>query len=330
MSALDIIYTVFRMVVFPGIIFLFAYSLFCEWLDRKLYARMQNRRGPMHTGWFGILQPFADFIKLMAKEDISPEGTDHRVLAAAPIVALAAAMTAFMYIPVSGGRSIYPFQGDLVIVLYLLTIPTVALFVVGWYSKNLFGAQGAVRCLTQLFSYEIPLLLVMLAPAMLAGSWSIADIVAYQVANPYAFFVLIPGFAVALVALQGKLERIPFDLPEAETEIVAGPLVEITGRKLAIFRLVFDIEMVVVAALMSAIFLGASASRWGIPGFAFFLASTLIIVFILAVMRTLFARVRIDQMTDFCWKYLAPLALLQILLVVLLKAYAGSMGWGWI
>lgn len=310
------------LLVFPGLIFLLLYSIFCEWVDRKLYARFQNRVGPP------IYQPFADFIKLMAKDDITPEGVSHGIMATVPLIAFAAAITAFMYIPIIGSTALSSFQGDLIVVLYLLTIPTLALFFAGWYSKNLFGTVGAMRCMTQLFSYEVPLLLVMLGPAILAGSWSITDIVNYQVAHPWVVLATQPlGFMVALVALQGKLERIPFDLPEAETEIVGGPLVEFTGRKLAIFRLVFDMEMVVVASLISVLFLGGFMQYGPVPGIVFFFVYTLIIVFILACLRTLFARIRIDQMTVFCWKYLAPLAIIQLLVVVLIKAY-GS-GWGW-
>jgi NADH-quinone oxidoreductase subunit H len=319
---MDMLPIALYLLVFPGLLFLLLYSIFCEWVDRKLYARFQNRVGPP------IYQPFADFIKLMAKDDITPEGVSGKVMAAVPIIAFAAAITAFMYIPIIGLTSLSSFQGDLIVVLYLLTIPTMALFFAGWYSKNLFGAVGAMRCMTQLFSYEVPLLLVLLGPAILAGSWSITDILNYHVAHPWIVLATQPlGLMVALVALQGKLERIPFDLPEAETEIVAGPLVEFTGRKLAIFRLVFDVEMVVVASLISVLFFGGFMPYGPVPAIVFFFVYTIIIVFILACLRSLFARIRIDQMAVFCWKYLAPLAIIQLLVIVLIKAY-GS-GWGW-
>ncbi|MFA6549660.1 MAG: complex I subunit 1 family protein, partial [Candidatus Margulisiibacteriota bacterium] len=157
----------FSILVFPGFIFLSVLGLFAEYFDRKLYARLQNRVGPP---WF---QPLADFIKLLSKSEIIPEEADRRMFVLAPVFALAATATAFLYIPLWSASSLFSFQGDLIVVLYLLTIPTLTFFLGGWYSRSLYATIGAIRSITQLFAYEIPLLLGVLAPALLASSWSL-------------------------------------------------------------------------------------------------------------------------------------------------------------
>jgi NADH-quinone oxidoreductase subunit H len=240
------------MLVFPGFLFLMAYGMICEWFDRKLYARFQNRVGPP---WF---QPEADFIKLLSKEEIIPEAADKVMFRLLPIFSLAAILTAFLYLPIWSTSAVYRFEGDLLVVFYLLTIPTLTMFLAGWNSTSLFSALGSVRNLTQLFAYEVPLLLSLLGPGLLAGTWSVSGINVFFLHHPELLAVNIIGFLVALVAIQGKLERVPFDIPEAETEIISGSLTEFGGRLMALFRLSTDLELVVLATLVSAIFLGGS------------------------------------------------------------------------
>ncbi len=306
--------------LFPGFLFLLAYAFFLEYLDRKLYARMQNRVGPP------LLQPFADFVKILGKEVIDPKGVDRRAFDLAPILALAAVMTAFLYVPIVGNSPL-AFQGDLVLVLYLLTIPTIALFLIGWLSRNVYSTIGGVRAVTQLFIYEVPFYMAMLAPALMAGTWSISGIVAWQQRNLW-FAVFQPiGLIVALIGLQAKLERPPFDIPEAETEIVAGPTTELTGRRLALMRLTMDVSLVVGSALVAALFLGGPLLPWTfspdwvgwILGFAVFLVKTLAVLLVLATIKTATGRIRIDQLNDVGWKYLATAAIVQVAIVLLLN-----------
>jgi NADH-quinone oxidoreductase subunit H len=302
-----------QILVFPGFLFLIGFALTSEQLDRFLYARMQNRVGPP---WF---QPLADLIKLSSKEEVLPEGADRTVFRLMPIVALTAVVTASFCIPVWSSRAISSFSGDLLVVLYLLTIPTLTFFLGGWFSQSLYSLIGAARAITQLFAYEIPLLLAILSPAMLAGTWSISEISAFYAERWHLVFVNVIGFGVAVVALLGKLERVPFDSPEAETEVVAGSFTEYSGRLLALFRLGIDIEMVVGASLIAAVFLPFGLGlHWSIA-FALYLVKVEAIVFLISVIRTVVARLRIDQMIDFCWKYLAPLALLQLVINLFLK-----------
>lgn len=306
---------IFNIVVFPGFLFLLGFALAGEWLDRKLYARMQNRMGPP---WF---QPLADIVKLSAKEDTIPQGADRTVFKMMPVVALTATVVSVFYIPLWSTAALSAFTGDLIVVLYLLTIPTLTFFLGGWFSRSVYSLIGAARALSQLFAYEIPLLLAVLSPAMLAGSWSISEIAAFYAERWYLVPVNIIGFLVSMVALLGKLERVPFDIPEAETEVVAGSFTEYGGRFLALFRLCVDVEMIVGASLIAAIFLpfGLGLAPW--LAFIIYLIKVEVLILLISFMRTIMARLRIDQMIDFCWKYLAPAAFLQLVVNLLLKGY---------
>jgi NADH-quinone oxidoreductase subunit H len=296
----------YNILVFPGLIFLGVFGLAAEFIDRKIHARMQNRVGPP---WF---QPVADIIKLSAKEDLIPAEANAAMFKLAPILAMAAVLAAFLHLPIWGTQPLVSFPYSLVVVVYLLTLPTLAFFLAGWYSTSLYSMIGAVRTLTQLFAYEVPLLLAVLAPAVLAHTWSLAGMAAYYDAHPaFAAFNVI-GFLVALVALQGKLERVPFDIPEAETEIVGGTFTEYSGRLLGMFRLAIDMECVVGCSLLAAVFLPFGLGLPPAAGFALYFVKVLLVLVLLTLLRTVMARLRIEQMVEFCWRYLAPAALLQI------------------
>jgi NADH-quinone oxidoreductase subunit H len=303
----------FSILIFPGLLFISVLALFAEFLDRKIYARLQNRVGPP---WF---QTFADLIKLLAKEDIVPCQANAKMFSWAPLFALAAVVTVFLYIPLWKNGFLFSFNGDIIMILYLLTIPTLAFFVGGWYSTSLFARIGSVRAITQLFSYEVPLFMSILSSAFLANTWSLAEMVNFYIGHPvYCLFNLI-GFAVSVVALLGKLEKVPFDIPEAETEIVAGAFTEYSGRLLAILRLTINIEMVAGAALLVAVFFPFGLGLSPKSGFALSVLEIALVIALLSLLRTIVARLRLDQMINFCWKYLVPLAFAQLLLNLILK-----------
>jgi NADH-quinone oxidoreductase subunit H len=178
---------------------------------------------------------------------------------------------------------------------------------------------GAARALTQLFAYEIPLLLSVLAPAVLANSWSISEISAFYAEHWYWTPVNLIGFLVAMVAMLGKLERVPFDIPEAETEVVAGSFTEYGGRLLALFRVCVDVEMIVGTSLVAAVFLPFGLGLPAGLSFVLYLVKVELLILFISFLRTIMARLRIDQMIDFCWKYLAPVAFLQLVVNLLLK-----------
>jgi NADH-quinone oxidoreductase subunit H len=307
--------------LFPGFLFLLAYAMLFEFLDRRIAARMQHRVGPP------LFQPFADFVKMLGKEVIDPQGVDRPVFDAAPVIALAAVMTAFLYIPVVSASPL-AFQGDLVFVLYLLALPTIILFVMGWLSRNIYSAIGGVRAVTQMFIYEVPFFLALLTPALMAGTWSISEIVSWQQDHLW-FMVLQPiGFVVALIGLQAKLERTPFDIPEAETELVAGPWTELTGRRLAFMHLASDLSCVTGCALIAALFLGGPLIPWVIApvwlglvlGFFLFLAKTLAVLLILSSIKVATGRIRLDQLNTIGWKYIASAALVQVAIVLVMNS----------
>jgi len=314
--------TLLYLLVYPGLLFLFVYGTFCEWFDRKVYARLQNRMGPTHTGRFGLLQPVADFFKLLAKEDIVPERADKTLFSLLPIFGIAIVGAAGLLLPVWNFDLAVPgptsFSGDIIVLLYLLSLPTLIFFLAGWSSTNFFSIIGGTRVLTMLFGYEVPLFLAVLSPAVLAGSWRLAEIAAFYQARPLLAFANLLGFVVALIAVQAKLERTPFDIPHAETEIVGGTFTEYSGKKLALFRLMIDIEMVVSAGLLATVFLGGFPGG-ALLGFVSFLIKTLVVIFLLALIRAMTSRIRVDQVVLFAWKYLAPLAVAQLLAVILIK-----------
>lgn len=303
----------FNIVVFPGFLFLGAAGLASEFIDRKLYARLQNRVGPP---WF---QPFADLVKLVSKEDVVPSEANPRMFKAMPIFALTATITAIFYIPLWHTQALYSFNGDLIVTIYLLTIPTLTYFLGGWYSTSLYSKIGAIRSLTQLFAYEVPLLMCILAPALLADTWSLSEMALFYSRHHWYWVFNIIGFMISIIALLGKLEKVPFDIPEAETEIVAGAFTEYSGRLLALFRLSIDIEAIVGASLIAAIYLPFGLELAPIFGFMAYLAKLLFIIAIMSLSRAVFARLRMDQMMAFCWKYVAPFAFLQMLICLIMK-----------
>jgi NADH-quinone oxidoreductase subunit H len=302
-----------KLLVVPGFLFLSSYGMIFEFLDRKIYARLQNRIGPP---WY---QPLADFLKLVGKETIIPAGANRGMFQTVPLISITAVATAFIYVPVFGTASSWSFEGDLIIVLYLLTLPTLAAFLAGWYSRGVYATIGSIRTLTQFFAYEVPLFMALLAPALIAGTWSISGIMLFYSEHPLYILINIPVLFIALVSGQGKLERSPFDAPEAETEVVSGALVEYSGKLFAILRLSVDCELVVIASLLSAIFMPFMTNIPMIDIVLYFIKTIAVLMF-LAIMRAVMARLRMDQMVRFCWKYLTPTAVLQIILNLVIRS----------
>ena len=289
---------------FPGGLFLIASGMVFEYLDRKLVARFQNRYGPR---WF---QPLADVVKLLAKEEIFPAGVVKSLFVALPVVALAAALTAALYVPLFGFKPVFNFQGDLIVTLYLLSMMTLCIGLAGANTEDRFSLIGATRALTQLFSYEAPFLLALLGPAIALGTWNITSINA-GAANQTWFILAQPiGFVVALVGLMGKLELPPFDAPEAETEIVAGAFTEYSGRGFALFKIGRDVELVIGLTLVASFYLGGFTSPLD------FLWKTLALLLVTAALQSLFARLRIDQTVGLWWRVGVILVLLQLVVII--------------
>jgi NADH-quinone oxidoreductase subunit H len=293
-----------NLLFFPGGLFLLLCGLAYEWVDRKLLARLQNRYGPR---WF---QPLADTLKLLAKEEIVPDGVNATLFIGLPIVALASGLTAALYVPLVGFAPAHGFSGDLIVTLYLLSLLTLCMGLAGANTIDRFSLVGATRTLTQLFSYEAPFMLALLGPAIVAGSWQIGTIAGY--ATGRWLLVTQPlGFLAALIGLMGKLELPPFDAPEAETEIVAGALTEYSGRGLALFRLGKGIELVIGLTLIAAFYLG------GVTNPLLFFAKTLALLLVIVGLQSLLTRLRIDQTVGLWWRYGVLAVLVQWLVVIL-------------
>ncbi|PVX23253.1 MAG: NADH-quinone oxidoreductase subunit H [Candidatus Bathyarchaeum sp.] len=322
--AIDLIFLV-RTLVFPGFLFLLALVLFFDWFERKVAARFQNRMGPSYAGPFGILQPIADYIKLFSKEDITPKQTNKMLFVVAPILAFSLFVFALFYIPIDGSNVILnsSFEGDLLLVLLLVTLANFGIFLSGWASLNPYSGIGATRILTQFLGYDIPLILLAIGPAFLAKSLSLVSITASQSAVP--FILLIPWSCVLfIIVLQAELEKDPFDIPHAETEIVGGYETEYSGRKLAFIKLSEDFQFLIGASLVTVLFLGGfhgpvllgPAEVWYV---FWFIVKTLGVVFVLEYVGNVSARLRIDQVVHGNWKLLIPLSILSLALTVLVE-----------
>lgn len=304
---MTILREILTLTLFPAGLSLILAGLLFTWADRKLVARFQNRLGPR---WF---QPLADAVKLLAKEEVLPEGVTPFLFHTLPLLGLAAALTASLYIPTWGLAPAFSFRGDLIVTVYLLSLLTLSIGLAGANTRNRFSLIGATRALTQMFAYEAPFMLALLGPAVVAGSWQIAEITGYAVNHTWFIITQPLGFFVALIGLMGKLELPPFDSPEAETEIVAGPLTEYSGRGLAIFHLGKGVELVLGLTLVAAFYLG------GVSNPLFFLLKTVILLLFLTGLQTLFTRLRIDQTVGLWWRYGAVFVLVQWLLLIVVR-----------
>ncbi|HDQ34750.1 MAG TPA: NADH-quinone oxidoreductase subunit H, partial [Chloroflexi bacterium] len=203
--------TAFTLLIFPGLGFIVLCAWLFDWLDRRIIARFQGRVGPP---WY---QPVADFIKLLAKEDILSTGINPALSTALPVLSLASVLTVSLYIPVARTAPV-SFEGDLIVVLFLLSIPALAYFLAGWISGGVYGILGANRSLLQYFSYEVPFLMALSGPAILGNSWRIAQIAQQQVGTTWNLALQPLGFILAVVGLIGKLKRDPLDIPKAKSE----------------------------------------------------------------------------------------------------------------
>lgn len=322
MTSLQSFTALVDVLVFPGLLFLVLLSLFYEWVDRKFVARLQNRYGPLYTGPSGILQPFADLVKLLSKEDIEPKSVDHGIFRTVPILILALPLLGLLIVPISSQTAVISFEGDLIFLIFLLTLIAASVFLAGYASANRFSTIGGLRAALQMLGYEVPLSVSLIGPAVVAGSLSISKIVEWQMRAGLWMVVLQPvGFAVCIIGFLAELEKIPFDIPEAETEIVAGWKTEYSGRKLALFRLAGDVEMVLACGLLTALYLGGPAAPTPWLSIVWFLIKSTAVLLIFSNLRALFARFRIDQMVGGCWKYLVPLSVVQLIALELMLGH---------
>src|SRR5213596_2753720 len=311
-------------------------------LERKILARMQNRYGPNRVGPFGLFQPVADGIKMLIKEDIVPARADKLVHFLAPILIAAAAILALGVIPY--GRNMTPFTIDGGILFFFAVGSTteLAVFMAGWGSNNKFSMLGAMRAIAQMVSYELPLILTTLPVVMIVGALSPDAIVAAQ--GGYSFgvlphwFVTTPWGAAAFILffISGLVEsnRTPFDVPEGESEIVAGHMTEYSGFKYATFFMAEYIGMFAITGLAATLFLGGWHSPLSvlefIPSYVWFFAKLGTLLFVYVWLRGTLPRTRIDQIMNFAWKFMLPMAFTCIIAAAVWHyAGRGLRGWLW-
>ena len=294
-------------------------------LERKILARIQNRLGPNRVGPFGLLQPAADGIKMLIKEDIVPARADKVVHFLAPIMIAATATLALGIIPY--GRNMTPFSIDGGILFFFAIGSTTELsvFMAGWGSNNKFSMLGAMRAIAQMVSYELPLILTVLPVVMVTGSLTVDAIVAAQ--NGYSlgviphWFVLTPwgaaAFMLFFVSALVESNRTPFDVPEGESEIVAGHMTEYSGFKYAIFFLGEYLGMFAVSGLAVTMFLGGWHAPFSflqfVPSYLWFFAKLSVLIFVFIWVRGTLPRTRVDQVMNFAWKFMLPMAFACIL-----------------
>ena len=300
---------------------LFAYLTLAE---RKILGRIQNRPGPNRTGWFGLLQPFADGVKALTKEDVVPSSADGVLHFLAPVVLVALSLLGFAVIPF--GRHLIAAELDAAVLYFFAAgaATELAVFMAGWASHNKYSLLAAMRALAQLISYELPLLLSFVPVVMLAGTLSTTQIVAAQGGWIRGFiphwFVLTPwgfaGFVIFMMAALAESNRSPFDLPEAESELIAGHLTEYSGFKYALFFMAEYFGMCGLSGMAVTLFLGGWQApcaflEW-IPSYAWFGAKLLTLLLGFIWVRATLPRLRMDQLTRLAWKFLVPLALLNL------------------
>ena len=285
-------------------------------LERKFAARMQSRIGPYRVGPHGLLQPIADAVKLMMKEDIVPVAADRPVYNLAPIVFLIPCMLIFATVPFAPGLGVADLNIGVLFFLAVSAMEIVGLFMAGWGSNNKYALLSAMRAVNQVISYDLPFIFASLVPVVLAGSLRLSDIAAAQEG---LWFVLFPvvgqlGFITFIVSTVAAENRAPFDILEAESELVAGFRVEYSGMKFALIQLGEYAHIVGASFLGALLFLGG----WNGPGPewlgpVWFLAKALVVFLLVTWVRWSFVRIRVDQILTLSWKVLLPFSLLLLL-----------------
>lgn len=318
----------FRAIVMPGLIFILLALIFTVWFTRKIWARVQDRRGPTHVGKYGGYQLFADAIKLMAKEIIIPDKAKRWMYRILPSLLLVIVLIPFAFIPWdpywnimgSPGSAFPDLSVSLVLVFAILTAVPVFSLLIGWVSGSKYSLIGGFRAANNQFAAEIPMVISSVGPAMLAGSLSMFAIVQAQTSIWY--IVLLPiNFVTFLVAAIASVGTFPMDAPVADSEIIFGWRTELSGIYFTVVYFAEFAEQMLYSALMVALFLGGFNGLAFLPGIVNFLIKWLIVFFLFVVVTSSFYRLRQDQVVHLCWKYLLPLSVLNVVLVMFAIVY---------
>jgi len=314
-----LVFTIIILAFVVGMVMAFIYT------ERRAMARMQARLGPNRTGPFGVLQPVADAIKVLLKEDIIPNKADKLVYWLAPAVAFTPALMIFAVIPFQNGALLADLNIGILYVAAVSSVTAVGIFMAGWSSSNKYSLLGAMRDVAVVVSYEVPLVLSIASVVLIAGSLSLNQIV---VSQTIPFILLQPlGFIIFFLAGSAEINRSPFDLLEADSEIVAGFHTEYSGMKFAMFYLVEYAEALALSCIITTLFLGGWRGPF-LPPWLWFVIKVMAVFFLMVWVRTTLPRVRIDQLMALAWKVLFPLALLNLLFTAIqVLAIPMAMSW---
>ncbi len=302
-----------------------AAALILIYVERKMAGRIQMRLGPMRTGPYGILQSVADALKLLMKEDLRPRTADRWVFELAPFVVFVPTFVVLVSLPFTANLFVRNLELGLFYFVAVSGLPIVGLLMAGWGSDNKYALLGAVRAAAQLISYEIPLVLAIVAVAMVAGTLNLVEIVDQQGRVPYIAWQPL-AFLLVMIATLAELYRQPFDIPVAESEIVGGPFVEYSGIRWAMFFLAEYVNLFALSVLGSLVFLGGwnwflgNEVGWPLQ-VAWTLVKTTGLILIFMWLRVSMPRLRIDQLMAFCWQVLLPFAFLGIIINGLVLVY---------
>lgn len=312
------------------------------YVERKVLGHIQQRLGPMRTGFHGILQTPADAIKLLVKEDLTPAGADGWVFRLAPFLVFVPVFMLFVTIPFTGELVVRHLDLGIFYLVAFSSLHVVGMLMAGWGSDNKYALLGGVRAAAQLVSYELPLAFAILGVVLLAGSLNLQEIVGQQSAVPNLLLQPL-GLLIFLVASLAELSRTPFDIPLAESEVVGGPLVEYSGMRWSVFLLAEYASLFATAAIAAAIYLGGwewpllpspdLLSGWParLVAVGWFLLKTYAIILLVFWLRGTLPRLRVDQLMGFAWKLLIPFSFVNLVLTAAAVLYGGAiLALGWV
>jgi NADH-quinone oxidoreductase subunit H len=295
-------------------------ALFLVWLERKVAGRIQLRPGPMEVGPHGILQTLADGIKLVGKELITPKAADWKLFIIAPVLVFMPVLVAFLVLPFGPNLIIRDMNVGLLLIFAFSTLSMLAILTGGWASNNKYALLGAIRGVAQGIAYEIPLLLSVLAVVLMVNSLKFSEIVVAQERFWFIFLQPVAGL-IYLICATAETNRAPFDIPEAESELVAGFHTEYTGMRFGLFFMAEYTNMFIVSAVATALFFGGWQGpfgfSFGIPGVVWFLLKTYVLIFVIMWVRWTFPRIRFDQLMNFAWKFMIPISLANLLITAI-------------
>ena len=320
-TLMNIALLLLKIVVIFGVVML--HVAYASYFERKIIGRMQVRLGPMVVGPYGLLQPIADGLKLFFKEDIIPADADKPVFYLAPIISLFAALSSLAVIPLFNGFVIADINVGLLFILAMSSLSSYGIIMAGWASNSKYSFLGGLRSSAQVISYEIALGLSLVGVMILAGSLNLTDIVKAQEKYPFGMFLIpqIVGCTVFVISGIAETNRAPFDLPEAESELVAGYFVEYSGMRFALFFVAEYMAMIIIAAVGIVCFLGGWNGPFTIPymPFAWFFVKLWVLLFVYYWVRATLPRYRYDHLMNLGWKVLIPLALANIVITAIIK-----------